>query len=160
MYNEKFLSIHIPKEGQEEKIIKAVKKSGKQHGKRVNKKWDKWVEWFYSMPEDWQYEDVLKEFEEEREVELRWGPILIHGSTYISYYPTSGRIGDAEEQGEAYSKKYIGKILICSRFEEMFLLELFEAGEMLAKVLWMEGGSRRSIRSGVDFRRYSTRSVN
>lgn len=139
MYNEKFLSIHIPKSGQEKEILKEVKKSGKQREKRINEQYKKDVEWFYNMPEKWQFKGVLNRIEEDRRIELQYGPILIIGSYYISYYPTSDRIGVAEKRGETYSKKYAGRILICGRFEEMFLLELFEAGEMLAKVLWIDG---------------------
>lgn len=138
MYNEKFLSIHIPKIGQESLLEKEIKKHGRQREKRVNKKWDKWVEWFYSMPQELQYENVIKGIEEDRQAELYWCPVLINGDSHISYYPISVRIDDAEKQGEVYSKKYTGKVIICSRFEEMFLIELFEAGEMLSKILWMD----------------------
>ncbi len=94
MYNEKFVSIHIPKNNQEKDIIRDA---------------------------------------QELDVE-----VLIVGKSYISYYPISDRMSDAERRGEFYSQKYSGKILICSRFKELFFIELFEAGEMLAQVLWME----------------------
>lgn len=138
MYNEKFLSIHIPKDEQEEVLVKEIKKRGRKREQRINQKWKKDVDWFYNLPEDLQFAHVLQRMEEEKNAELYWCPVLISGTSYISYYPTSARIDDAEKQGESYSKKYTGKVIVCSRFEEMFLIELFEAGEMLSKILWMD----------------------
>lgn len=148
MYNEKFLSIHILKNEGEPDFIKEAKKAAKQRTRRINKKWDEELQGVQEWSEKLKkvaMQGALEVISSHRQAELDSCDLLVEGSMYLSYYPSSARITDSEKKGKRYSEKYPGPVIICGRFEEMFLLELFEEGKLLSKVLLIDGEIAETI---------------
>ena len=148
MFNEDFFSIHIPKEKNETDVINESKKKARSRVRRINKKWDEELAAVQEWSERWKkvaMQGALETISSHRQAELNNNDILVNGSIYISYYLASGKIGNVEKKGKQYSERYSGRLIVCGRYEEMFLIELFEAGELLSKILLMEGEIAETI---------------
>lgn len=102
MFNEKFLSIHIPKTGQEALLEKEIKKIGKQREKRINKKWDEELTRYQGV------ESAIQDIERHRKIELSMTLTLLLSGNYISYYPYSIECWILKNEC-SYSKKYTEK---------------------------------------------------
>ena len=106
---------------------------------------EQWRAYFKQVLTQIEQEKELAAEQEEEEEQWDFRPVLIDGVSYFSYYPIFDRITEAESRGVFYSNQNKGEVLICGRFEGIFLLELFKAGELLAKVLWIDGGVAEAL---------------
>lgn len=101
MFNEDFLSIHIPKEKNETDVINESKKKARSRVRRINKKWDEELAAVQEWSERWKkvaMQGALETISSHRQAELNNNDILVNGSIYISYYLASGKIGNVEKK--------------------------------------------------------------